>query len=226
MHKHGRSASPVWQQAQVAERDHWVRVLRDEFTIASRDQLVGFRMCQGRGALARFGLRTHDWMYSSDPPIISGRLLDVGSSLVSVFEKCRCVAVVAIDPLLETLKEALPHLVVIGPVNNVEYRSCRIQDVRENDFDIVWCHNVLDHTDDWQDLVRNFARVVKPSGQLFLAADVRSTPDTLDQAHISAFTAEDLVRELDRNGFGILWRSPPSTEPKYRFLVRAIACRP
>ncbi len=225
MHKHGRTASPVWQQAQAAERDHWVRALRDEFAIASRDQLVGFRLCQGRGALAAFGLRTHDWMYSCDPPIISGRMLDVGSCLVSVFENCRSVSVVAIDPLLETLKQALPDLVILGRVNNVEYRCCRIQEVRETDFDIVWCYNVLDHTDDWQDIVRHFARVLKPSGQLFLSADVRSTPDTLDKAHISAFTAEDLVRELDKNRFGALWRSPSSPEPKHRFLVRAIPCR-
>ena len=222
MDKYGRRAdTPIWRGAQVAELDYWVRALRDELAITSRDQLVGFRLCQGRFGLGEFGLQAHDWMYSGDRPIISGRMLDVGSCLVSFFENCRSVSVVAIDPLLETLKQALPDLVVIGPVNNVEYRSCRIQDVRETDFDLVWCYNVLDHTEDWQDIVRHFARVLKPAGQLLLAVDVRTSPDSLDKAHISAFTAEDLIRELDKNRFGALWRSRPSTEAKYRFLVRA-----
>jgi len=120
-----------WEEAQRAERGFWVRYIRDELGITSRDQWLGFRLCEGRVHLCGFGLEWNEWMYSMDPPIISGRLLDVGSSVLSVFEKCRSVSVVAIDPLLEELARYLPDIVVIGKVNNCEYRSCRIQDVAE-----------------------------------------------------------------------------------------------
>jgi 2-polyprenyl-3-methyl-5-hydroxy-6-metoxy-1,4-benzoquinol methylase len=181
--------------------------------------MIGFRLCEGRVHLGQFGL-WDDWMYSTDSPVIAGRLLDVGSSVVSVFEKCRSVSVIAIDPSLEGLARFLPEIVVIGKVNNCEYRCCRIQEVPETDFDIVWCNNVLDHTDDWQDIIRHFARVMKKSGRLFLGTDVRGSVDLLDSAHIAAFTAEEVLAEVKKSGFEVVWQSPFFDSSQYRFCLR------
>lgn len=210
-----------WQAAQEHEREFWVRYIRDELGITSRDQLVGFRLCEGRVHLCHFGLEWHDWRYSMNPPLISGKLLDVGSSVVSVFEKCPSVSVVAIDPLLQELAHYMPGIVVVGKINNCEYRCCPIQDVMETDFDVVWCNNVLDHTDDWQDIVRHLSRVLRGSGILFLGTDVRSEAGLLDEAHISAFTAEELIAEIVASGFEIVWQSPYLDLPQYRFAIRA-----
>lgn len=212
-----------WKEAQKAEREFWVRYIRDELGITNRDQLVGFRLCEGRIHLCQFGLKWNEWMYSMDAPIISGRLLDVRSSVVSVFEKCRSVSVVAIDPLLEELERRLPDIVAIGKVNNCEYRSCRIQDVVETDFDIVWCNNVLDHTDDWQDIIHHFSRVLKQSGLLLLGTDVRSDQGLLDEAHISAFTADEVLAALESSKFKVVWHSDIHADwPQFRFCVRAV----
>lgn len=211
----------TWREAQEHERGFWVRYVRHELGLTTRDQLVGFRLCEGRMHLCQFGLEWHDWMYSMDPVFISGKLLDVGSSVISQFEKCRSVSVVAIDPLLEELASYLPEIVVMGKVNNCEYRCSRIQDVKETDFDIVWCYNVLDHTDDWEDIIHHSFRVLKKSGLLFLATDVRSDEGLLDKAHISAFTANRLTKEIAASGFEVIWQSPQLGLPQYRFAVRA-----
>jgi 2-polyprenyl-3-methyl-5-hydroxy-6-metoxy-1,4-benzoquinol methylase len=210
-----------WREAQQAERDFWIRYICDELGLTNRDQFVGYRLCEGRHHLSYFGFGWVDWMYSMTPPRISGRLLDVGSSAVSVFEKCRCVSVVAIDPSLEALARYLPDIVVIGKINNCEYRCCRIQEIAETDFDVVWCNNVLDHTDDWQDIIRHFSRVLQPTGLLFLGTDVRSDSTLVDTQHISAFTADQVLAELEANGFQVVWQSPACDLPKYRFMVRA-----
>lgn len=211
-----------WQKAQAAEHKFWIQYIRDELDITNRDQFLGYRLCEGRIHLCNFGLEWHDWMYSRSVPIISGKLLDVGSSVVSVFENCRSVSVVAIDPLLEEMTHHLPEITVIGKSNNCEYRSCFIQDVAETDFDIVWCNNVLDHTDDWQDIIIHFAHVLKASGQLFLGTDVRRDQELLDKAHISAFTAEQVLAELEATGFDVVWQSPRPDAPQYRLSIRAV----
>jgi len=212
----------AWRRAQRAERGFWVHFIRDELRISSREQLVGFRLCEGRVHLCAFGHAYSDWMYSMDPPVIAGKVLDLGCSVVSVFEKCRSVSVVAIDPLLDDLSQALPGLVVVGKINNCEYRCCRIQDVPEVDFDVVWCNNVLDHTEDWSDIIRHAARVLKPSGLLYVGTDVRSDSKLLDVMHISAITAEGLLAELETNGFEVVWQSSRNDAPQYRFSVRAL----
>lgn len=212
----------IWQEAQKYEKGFWVRYIRDELGITTRDQMVGVRLCEGRVHLCHFGLEWQDWMYSKDPPIIAGKLLDVGSSVVSVFEKCRSVSVVAIDPSLQGLAHDLPEIVVLGKINNCEYRCCRIQDVPETDFDIVWCNNVLDHTDDWQDIIGHFTRVVKKSGLLFLGTDVRGSGELLDAGHISAFTADEVVSEVISNGFQVVWQTSQVNLPQYRFSLRAM----
>lgn len=212
----------AWQAAQHYEREFWLRLLREELQITARDQLVGFRLCEGRLHLCQFGLEWDNWLYTGNPPCIAGKLLDVGSSVVSVFEKCRSVSVVAIDPALEQLIRALPELVVIGKINNCDYRCCQIQDVVETNFDIVWCNNVLDHTADWQDMISHFSRVLKHSGLLFLGTDVRRDATLLDVGHIAAFTAPALLAEVITNGFEVIWQSPALDVPQYRFYLRAV----
>ncbi len=87
----------------------------------------------------------------------------------------------------------------------------------------MWCNNVLDHTDDWRDIIHHFSRVLIKSGLLFLGIDVRSSQELLDEAHISAFTADEVLTELTANGFEVIWQSDVYTNlPKFRFSVRAI----
>lgn len=216
--------TPAWQEAQHYERAFWIRFLREELHITARDQLVGFRLCEGRLHLCQFGLTWDNWLYSGNPPCIAGKLLDVGSSVVSIFEKCRSVSVMAIDPSLEQLSCELPEIAVIGKINNCDYRCCQIHEVRETDFDIVWCNNVLDHTADWQDIISHVPRVLKKSGLLFLGTDVRSDATLLDVGHIAAFTAPELLAEVVANGFEVIWQSPVLDVPQYRFYLRAVKC--
>jgi SAM-dependent methyltransferase len=199
----------VWGRAQKAELDWWVATIRAKYP--TRREFATARFAEGTVRLQRqFGV-----------PIIAGRLLDVGGGPLSVHEGRENVEVVAIDPLLEAVCEALPLFARTGQVANVDYRCCRIQDVQDDPFDVIWCVNVLDHTDDWQDMVQHFGRLGQSPMMLLLGVDVRH--GELDSpCHISIITEDELLGAVRAAGFQVTWHTPIHPElDKYYFCVRA-----
>lgn len=196
----------LWERAQEAELGFWVSYLRP---IQSREEFLASRLEEGTIRLTQqFGV-----------PSIRGRLLDVGCSPISVHEGREGVAGVAIDPLLDAFCEKLPIFARKGVVANVEYRCCKIQDVQDDLFDVVWCVNVLDHTDDWQDIVTHLGRLTK--NLLLVGVDVRH--GELDSpCHISIITEQELLEAIEAAGFRVEWHTPIREElDKYYFCVRA-----
>lgn len=195
-----------WEEAQQAELGYWISYLRP---VSSREEFASSRLEEGDIRLVK-----QFWV-----PRIEGRILDVGCSPISVHEGREGVGVVAIDPLLDAFCEKLPIFARKGVVANVEYRCCRIQDVQDEPFDVVWCVNVLDHTDDWQDIVQHFSRLAKDL--LLVGVDVRH--GELDSpCHISIISEQELLEAIEAAGFVVEWHTPIHEElDKYYFCVRA-----
>ena len=199
----------VWDKAQKAELEWWVATIKAKYS--NRRQFAEARLSEGTIRLtAQFGV-----------PALSGRLLDVGCGPLSVHEGREGIEVTAIDPLLGAVHEALPLFAREGQVANVDYRCCRIQDVKDDPFDVIWCVNVLDHTDDWQDMVQHFGRLSKSPTMLLLGVDVRH--GELDSpCHISIITEDGLLEAIRAAGFQVTWHTPIHEDlDKYYFCVRA-----
>ena len=207
----------TWLEAQSHEKSFWHRFLTDELRCRNRDMAVGFRMSESWLCLSLLG---YGWIVernlSTENPL-RGKILDVGCGPISVLEHAVGCSVVAIDPALADYHRDTPELVVLGQSDNVEYRSTTIQEVQETDFDIVWCVNVLDHTDNWQSIVDNFARVLKPEGLLLLSTDVRTV---VDQWHIATYTEYQLGMELAQHFDTDFVQTSPGGLERYRVNYR------
>lgn len=210
----------TWKEAQANELSFWMSFFTQELRAPSRDFVLGYRMAE---SWLHFQALGYGWIVkrnSSDENPLRGKVLDVGCGPISVLEHGLGYDVVGIDPLMAKYAQAMPDFVRLGFVNNAEYRSGTIADVAEQDFDFVWCVNVLDHLDNWSETVGHFARVLKPGGTLMLSTDIRKVTD---QYHIGTFNYLDLVTRLQQVGFFTLHTSGGNdTAPVYRVNITAI----
>lgn len=62
-------------------------------------------------------------------------------------------------------------------------------------FDIIYCVSVLEHTDTYPEIVKNFKRLLKPGGILIITFDISLNSDT----DISIEGAQRLVENLNQN---------------------------
>lgn len=72
----------------------------------------------------------------------------------------------------------------------------------DNLFDIVFCCNVLDHTDDYNKGVKEIYRVLKPSGLGVIHVHCRK-PNELNVGHPHSFTYDEIESVFMKNGFKI-----------------------
>jgi SAM-dependent methyltransferase len=198
----GRDPWDAWDTAQKYGAPFWQWYVRDRLKCTDRDVLVTAR--RNEGALA---MRER---LNVEPASLRGRALDLGCGPVSMLEGYPELGVVAFDPSLASYAAALPDMALLGRVNNCDYRDCLIQDIPEEDFDWVWCYNVLDHAVDWRDILVHIHRVLKPGGVLLLIVDVRRrlSPHKEERVcHPLVFPAEDLLEAMRAVGFHIRWHA-------------------
>lgn len=200
-----------WFAAQSAELDWWQNWVMGEFgPRALRGEVLSFIQDNGRKRMMQFGLEE-----------LSGSILDVGCALISVHEGVAGREVTAIDPLLGAMAESLPDIVRLGQVDNVTYISGVIQDLEGwEPFDHIWCVNVLDHTDDWRDIISRFGALVKPGGYLLLGVDVRHSPASLNRHHISQICEAEILAEI-AGDFITEWHTPFEDKDHYYFVTRS-----
>ena len=91
------------------------------------------------------------------------KILDFGSGKgVTACYYARCNEVVAIEPSAEAISErwqAYPYQQLVG---NTE----QLKKLPDESFDVILCHNVLEYAEDRAEIVREFARLLKPDGLL------------------------------------------------------------
>lgn len=205
----GRDPWDAWDTAQKYGAPFWQWYVRDRLRCTDRNVLVTVR--RNEGALA---MRER---LAVEPTSLRGKALDLGCGPVSMLEGYPNLEVVAFDPSLASYANALPGLAVLGQLHNCDYRDCLIQDITEEDFDLVWCYNVLDHAVDWGDVLHHVWRVLKPGGRLLLMGDVRhrlSPRKEVRVCHPLAYTAEELLEVMDAAGLHVTYHAdiPPEYE--------------
>ena len=92
------------------------------------------------------------------------RVLDIGcgGGLLSEQFAEKGAAVTGVDLSPVAIKAARKHAEESGL--QIDYRNCALADIKENDFDIVVCAEMLEHVDDLPGMIRESAAKVKPGG--------------------------------------------------------------
>lgn len=125
------------------------------------------------------------------------KMLDGGSGVTYVpyylVEKCPDLSVICCDtntsyqPMFQAINQTVGH-------QKVTFQEAMLQKLPYGDeaLDIVCCISVLEHTDQYEEIVNEFARVLRPGGLLVLTFDL-----SLDgKFTLSRSTAEELLRKV------------------------------
>jgi SAM-dependent methyltransferase len=175
-----RDWSPVsrrrYRQAQKAERKYWDKQDRRLLGLESRYYYAGYyEWTEHRALLNPFSVRParpENFQIAGDA--MEGRaVLDVGCGPMSpAISLVHCASVHAVDPLADFYREIQPFgWEFFGSVS-----AAGAEDLphESESFDFVYCRNALDHVRDADRILREFARVLVPGGQLLLGCHVRS----------------------------------------------------
>ncbi len=101
------------------------------------------------------------WQQLGD--IHNKKILDYGSGLgVTANYYAKDNEVVAIEPSVDSINDRWTqndYTQIIGDIDE-------LRKLKEESFDIIFCHNVLEYADEKEDIVREFARILKPDGMI------------------------------------------------------------
>lgn len=99
------------------------------------------------------------------------KILDFGSGIgVTANHLAEHNEVIAVEPDEESVKERWadhPYTQLIGSTDELR----RFED---EEFDMIVCHNVLEYAQDREDIVKEFARILKPDGKLSIVKHNRA----------------------------------------------------
>ena len=193
-----RDWSPVpasrYREAQQAERGYWSEKHRLDLSRSAGYWFhAGYKKWSKRRALLdpfrvrKF--RPENFQIPADE-MEGSRVLDVGCGPVSkALSLVHCATVSAVDPLLNVYREMQPF----GWDYFETAASVGAEELPFDDrsFDFVYCRNVLDHTRDADQVLREIVRVMPAQGQLLLDCDSRYGRGG-GPAHPYAWTTETL----------------------------------
>jgi len=136
-------------------------------------------------------------------------ILDVGcgplGGLCSKIKDAKML--VGVDTLAEEYKRIIK-------ADNILLKSCAAENIPANDnsFDIVFCTNVLDHTNNPERAIKEMHRVLKPGGKLYLLVHLRIS-EQLNIGHPYVIPQEVLEVWLSCRGFNTQFCSLYTTDP-------------
>ncbi|MBB3018714.1 SAM-dependent methyltransferase [Microvirga lupini] len=116
-----------------------------------------------------------------------GKVLEAGSGPIGFFELIDNVDVTAQDTLMDLYAEHLPYS-TIGKRGSATYTGTPVPQLQER-FKYVVCSNVLDHTADWIEFLRDCCALLEPGGELLLVTDSRGVPM---EGHTQVFSPQQL----------------------------------
>ena len=147
-----------WSLAQKLEYKWWQRYLRKK----NVEEYVGWKKRYWEKLLTNI----------SSLVTVSGnqQILDAGCGPAGIFIVLEDNQVTAIDPLLDKYKN-LPHF---QPARYpwVNFENLSIESLKsDNQFDIIFCMNAINHVDDIQRCYDNLIKALKPGGVLVISTD-------------------------------------------------------
>lgn len=142
--------------------------------------------------------RFFDEVRSFITPLRGKRVLDIGCGVISVLNLIKepGAELHGIDPLVDEYRKLYRLDEGIG------WSAAPGEEVPFPDgyFDVVFCTNVLDHTEDPDRVLSEIRRALKDGGLLVLTVDVFKTSEARDAAHPHSFTDERVDGLISSHG--------------------------
>jgi 2-polyprenyl-3-methyl-5-hydroxy-6-metoxy-1,4-benzoquinol methylase len=179
----GVTANPNgWTSSQSYELLFW----RDEWPYRDRplEEIQKIRHDDAAWFLGQMGFKQTSG-YSFDG--FEGSVLEVGSGPVGFFELVEGVDVTAQDTLMGAYAELLTFS-TLGRRGSSFYTQQPIHLLTDK-YKYVVCSNVLDHTADWIEFLRDCCARVQPQGELLIVTDSRGAPM---EGHTQVFSPQQL----------------------------------
>lgn len=92
-----------------------------------------------------------------------------------------------------------PHIDYVSPLHEIP--------VEDAFFDTIICNAVLEHVENPEHVLAEFARVCRPGGTLYLCVPFLQ-PEHLDPTDFQRYTIDGLKREVSRHGFEVREAGP------------------
>jgi ubiquinone/menaquinone biosynthesis C-methylase UbiE len=130
-----------------------------------------------------------------------GKYLDVGCfnspvpyELTRDFPQAEIYALDYCEPLIKELAERYPEVkYMVGDVKQLPFK--------DGEFDYVVAGELLEHTENPEQTIKELMRVVKSGGTLAVSVPLNESPEEpLSEEHLWSFTAEDLILLLSDYG--------------------------
>jgi SAM-dependent methyltransferase len=119
--------------------------------------------------------------------LFSGRVLNAGAG-------SRDISDLVAGELFNQDIKAAPHIDYEAPLDQIP--------VEDGFFDAIICNAVLEHVENPEDVLAEFARVCRPGGVLYLCVPFMQ-PEHLDPTDYQRYTIDGLRREVERHGFEV-----------------------
>ena len=119
--------------------------------------------------------------------LFRGRVLNAGAGSRDISE------LVEGELFSQDIFEA-PHIDYVSPLDQIP--------VENGFFDTIICNAVLEHVENPEEVLAEFARVCKPGGTLYLCVPFLQ-PEHLDPTDYQRYTIDGLKREVERAGFAV-----------------------
>ncbi|MBW7957123.1 MAG: class I SAM-dependent methyltransferase [Deltaproteobacteria bacterium] len=150
-------------------------------------------------------------------PLQGKKVLDIGCGVISVLNLIKepGAELHGIDPLMDEYKQ------LYKLDDGIDWSAAPGEKVPfpGGYFDIVFCTNVLDHTENPDAVLDEVRRVLKDGGVFVLTTDIFKVPEKRNPAHPHAFTDESVDILLDRHGMNTLFnRNSQVRAQVFRFM--------
>lgn len=179
-----------------------------------------------------------DRHWGGDPdalkPLAGKRALDIGCGAGLVAEPlCRLGATMtAIDAAPENIDAACHHAVRMGLP--IDYRSCDVQGLHDDPFDLITCLEVLEHVTDPVLFIAQIARLLRPDGLLILSTPNRTPLSQLVIIRLAEgfgripkgthdwskfLTPQEVTQMLEAHALIVSEPTGISADPRYGFVL-------
>ena len=151
-----------WKIAQAAEIKWWNNYLKNK----DKSSYYDWKRAYWSDFLKEIQL---------DLPSNSSKILDAGSGPAGIFTILDEHEVVAVDPLLDKYKSNIDQFEA-ADFQHVNFITSTIERIHmDQQFDIVFCLNCINHVSSIQSSLRNLFNALKPGGKIVLSTDAHNS---------------------------------------------------
>jgi 2-polyprenyl-3-methyl-5-hydroxy-6-metoxy-1,4-benzoquinol methylase len=202
----------LWQDSQTNELYFWKKELEQDNLDQRQRNVYYMSRMEGHCSLIK------DFVESTD--LSNKVVMDLGSGPMGFMHAVEAKKKFAVDPLMDEF-EKLGYDTAANDVISVNMKAEDIGEGFENQIDVIFCLNSIDHHQDPQLVVDQCYKALKSDGHLIILTDTR-LPEQCDAYHKLPLTKEAILDWL--SNFEVLEQQvfPHGTgNPIMQFIVHA-----